>query len=279
MISEGLDSLGNSKMPEGPECRITTEELNHLMVGKTIEDWVFFGGRYTDTPPEGYACFDCALPLVVESVECKGKFIYFTLRDTDGKAQYILHSLMMTGRWQTEWDKYCKWYLQFDTNETVWFRDPRALGTLRFTDSREVLDRAINRLGPDLLGSELTVDKLKELCMKYPNRNITSFLMDQQVMSGCGNYLKSEILYDARISPFRKVHSLSEDDRMRLLQALRTIPRLSYNSRGMTLRDYQNPNGDAGKFQFSLKVYGRKNMRRTRTADGRTTYWDDNVQH
>ena len=96
-------------MPEGPECRLTIDYLNKTLVGKKVNDWIFCGGKYTENYPIGFKEFDTAPPLLVKKVECNGKFIYFTLIDDTGKEYYILHSLMMTGRWQQKHDKYCKW--------------------------------------------------------------------------------------------------------------------------------------------------------------------------
>ena len=36
--------------------------------------------------------------------------------------------------------------------------------------------------------------------------------MDQKVAAGCGNYIRSECLYIARVSPFRRVKDLSEEE-------------------------------------------------------------------
>ena len=102
--------------------------------------------------------------------------------------------------------------------------------------------------------------------------------MDQQVLSGIGNYLKAEILYAAHIAPTRKVSSLSSAEALQLLSAIRTLPREALASKGMTLRDYASPLGDDGGYQFALKVYGKKGATRLKTPDGRITYWDPSTQ-
>ena len=116
-------------MPEGPECKLTVEYLNRVLKGKKIMDWVFSGGRYTENYPKGFVKFSESLPLEVCEVNCKGKFIYFNLKNNKGDIFYILHSLMMTGRWQRDYDKYCKWFLELDNNSTIWFRDTRNFAT------------------------------------------------------------------------------------------------------------------------------------------------------
>jgi len=52
----------------------------------------------------------------------------------------------------------------------------------------------LHTLGPDIMGKEFKLCVFNKLIKQYSNRNITSFLMDQEVISGCGNYIKAEVL-------------------------------------------------------------------------------------
>ena len=40
---------------------------------------------------------------------------------------------------------------------------------------------------------------------KHEQKTLTKFLMDQKNISGVGNYIKAEALYEAKISPYRKI--------------------------------------------------------------------------
>lgn len=265
-------------MPEGPEVRLTVDFLNKSLQNKNITNWVFTGGKYTDVFPDGYQEFDIGLPLLVKTINCKGKFIYMILSDENDNEYYIFHSLMMTGRWQKNYDKYCKWFVDIDNNTTIWYRDTRSFGTLIFTKNSSLLTKKLNELGPDIMTPEFTLEIFIKLLKKYNNRNICSFLMDQYVISGCGNYIKSEVLYDAKISPLRKTSELSNDEIYLLYQALCVIPRVSYNNKGLSLRDYADENGKQGYQERNLKIYGKRSARKTKTSDGRTTYWDPDIQ-
>jgi DNA-formamidopyrimidine glycosylase len=264
-------------MPESAEVRLTTDYLNSCLENKIITDWVFIGGQYEDSSPKGYDEFRSSLPLLVEEVNCKGKLIYFSCFN-EHNTFYILHSLRMTGRWQEKPDMYCRWYIEIEGKKKLWFRNPRCLATLHFTTNENTFQTTLNKLGPDILTDKFNLTSWKLLLNKYRNRNITSFLMDQNVISGCGNYIKAEALYYAKISPERKVRSLSESESEKLFEALRIIPRIAYNNKGLSLRDYTDQNGHKGYQEFELKVYGKKTAKKTKTADGRTTYWDPDVQ-
>ena len=102
--------------------------------------------------------------------------------------------------------------------------------------------------------------------------------MNQGIISGCGNYIKAEVLYYAGISPLRKVGSMTEEESDKLFEGLRIIPRISYNHKGLSLRDYADHNGKKGYYEAKLRVYGQKYAKRTKTSDGRTTYWDPHKQ-
>jgi formamidopyrimidine-DNA glycosylase len=265
-------------MLEGPETRLTIDCLNKALNGKSITDWVFCGGKYTDEVPEGFEVFDKALPLKVNNVSCKGKFIYFTLIDNEDQEQYIMHNLKMTDRWQKEYDEYCKWFVELNDGSTIWFRSSRSLSTISFTTDRNVLQDKLDQLGPDIMTKEFSLPSFRNLIVKFSKRNITAFLMDQKVISGCGNYIKSEVLWYASVSPLRKVGDLNDREIELVYEALRIIPRISYNKKGFSLKDYINKNQKIGYYSEELKVYGKKHAKRTKTADGKTTYWDPNRQ-
>ena len=259
-------------MPEGPECRLTTDYLSKIFLNKTITNWVFCGGKYTDSCPDGYHIFDNKLPLKVDSISCKGKMIYFILQDEKGVEYYILHSPRMTGKWQKNHDNYCKWFVELtcDKNEqkTIWFSDIRGFATVQFTDCKKTFDKKLNSLGPDIMRSEFKLPLFRELIKKYSNRNITAFLSEQEIISGCGNYIKSESLYYAKISPLRKTGSLNDKEVELLYEALRIISRISYNNMGLH---------NTAPVEF--KIYDKDHAICAKTADGKTTYWDKKIQN
>jgi formamidopyrimidine-DNA glycosylase len=265
-------------MPEAAEVQLTIEYLNICLENKIIKKWNFISGQYEEEKPKGFDKFEKNLPLIVENVECKGKFIYITTFNENGY-HYILHSLRMTGRWQNYEDKYCRWNIEIDgENDKLWFRNPRCLATLEFTTDKSVLEKALNNLGPSILSSEFSLDKWNEMIIQHKNKNITSFLMNQNIFSGIGNYIKAEALYYAKISPLRKTGSLNPYEASKLYEGVKIIPRIAYNKNGLSIKDYKDFDGEKGNYEEDLKIYGKSNAKKTKTADGRTTYWDPKIQ-
>jgi DNA-formamidopyrimidine glycosylase len=265
-------------MPEAPECKITVEYLSKLLVNKKIVDWVFSGGKYTEINPKGFDKFDDALPLAVTKIYNKGKGIIFELVGQDDKKHFIFHNLMASGSWQLDYNKGCKWFVEIDNNKTLWFKDTRGYSTLFFSENTQEINDKKEELGPDILSIEFSLPYMKDAVTKYKNRNITSFLMDQEVIAGCGNYLKSEALYYAGISPLRKVSELSEREIELLYEGIIVTSRISYNYGGMNTKTFSNGCGKNGFFQNKLKIYNQKGAKKTKTPDGRITYWDPKKQ-
>ena len=141
------------------------------------------------------------------------------------------------------------------------------------------------------------------------NKYIFKALMSQDlkdgIVSGLGNYLTPEILYDCKISPFRPVGDLSDNDIKKLSKSIKKIIKLSYYN---NVTGYMTAFGDFihthkeridnGTYptyhsnvklkeneEFSFKVYRQKQDPNGHDVDpnkdlnpGRTTYWVPTVQ-
>jgi endonuclease-8 len=78
-------------------------------------------------------------------------------------------------------------------------------------EARQKLERgALRRLGPDLLAPAFDEAEALRRLRARPEREIAEALVDQAVMAGAGNIFKSEILFVARVSPFRPVATLDD---------------------------------------------------------------------
>lgn len=265
-------------MPESAEVKLTVDFLNNAMTSKIITNWIFTSGQYTRNIPEGFLEFSESLPLLVDNIQCKGKLIYMTCSN-EYKKFYIIHHMRLTGCWRDVEDSFSRWYVELDDGEKIWFHDSRSLGSLQFTTDEKELLSILEKLGPDILTDDFSIKTWKKLVQEHKNKNITSFLMDQRIMSGCGNYIKAEALYYAKISPLRKVSSLTEKESEKLFEALRIIPRSAYMNKRLKSEDDVLQTEETREIEkFEFQVYGKRQCTRTKTPDGRITYWDDNVQ-
>jgi endonuclease VIII len=88
----------------------------------------------------------------------------------------------------------------------------------------ELNARATRRLGPDVLAPEPNLERMRSNLRREPSREIGDALLDQRHVAGVGNMWKVEALWHARISPWRRVDSLSDEELRDVLeQAVRLM--------------------------------------------------------
>lgn len=279
-------------MPESSEVRIITEGLKYNLQNKQIINIEVLGGRYKKHGnPEGMSKFLKIIEeekVIINDISCKGKFIYWEFSN----GWYMWNTLGMSGGWTFKNEKHSN--IKFEFKETssqkkdIYFRDMRNFGTLKFSDSKKKLDEKLSTLGPDMFLKETTFEVFKKaLNKKQANLNKTLpelLLKDQKTVSGVGNYIKSESLYIAKISPHRKLKDITETELKGLFQAIKKVIKQSYENKGVSKRDYSDINDEKGTYHNNFLVYGLKkdlkgnSVKTETTKDGRTTYWVPEIQ-
>jgi len=270
-------------MPEGPEVRITTDFLNQF-AGKSFNSFGILSGRYAKKGgiPDDHIAY---LPAKIESVDCKGKFIYFNISyDKGNKNYYLFNTLGMTGMWSRKKTKHSRFCIFFDDEDILYYNDIRNFGTLKFVEDKSVLDKKLKSLGPDILKGDFDWQGYRNRFLSKPNKTIAEVIMNQSVISGVGNYLKSEILWKSNISPHRLVKDISIDEWHNLYYNTLVQSERSYKLGGATIESYRQPNGEEGLYSRRFAVYNQKTDPEGRTvikettADKRTTHWVPEIQ-
>ena len=77
-------------------------------------------------------------------------------------------------------------------------------------------------LGPDATSPELTESAFVERLMRFSGQ-IKNILINQRFIAGIGNAYSDEILFAAKINPFRKRATLSEEEMSTLYRAMRDV--------------------------------------------------------
>jgi formamidopyrimidine-DNA glycosylase len=213
----------------------------------------------------------------------------------------IIFSLGMTGRIQfTQGPHSNVWFdLSKSTNKgkinlltpngSLYFDDTRRMGNVEVITHQEI-PYYFSKLGPDLLAlaldektwisleNWLTIFSLKRL----QNKEICQILLDQDLVAGIGNYLKSEILYYAGVAPQRIVSTITKTEWDRIRICAHKIILLSYSYGGLTIESFISPDGSPGRYPKA--VYGNKQdpsgnpVIRITTKDNRSTFWVPNIQ-
>ncbi|HEX3492308.1 MAG TPA: DNA-formamidopyrimidine glycosylase family protein [Streptosporangiaceae bacterium] len=116
--------------------------------------------------------------------------------------------------WQGTWPRNPRWErfaLEFADGGRLVLSDPRRLGRIR-------LDPDVSALGPDAL--EVSREQFRGLIMKG-RIAVKARLLDQSKISGVGNLLADEALWQAKLSPSAPVDTLTRAEVDRLYEALR----------------------------------------------------------
>ena len=275
-------------MPEGPEVALTAEILDHYLSGKRILKAKILSGKYLRQ--QGYLSqLNKVLPLKIIEINSCGKFMWFKLQGD----KYLSSGFGMTGYWTFTEEKNARIKLEFKLI-TLYFIDARNFGNFCYHSTPEFVNNKIEQLKPDFLKDNFHLDEI----IKF-KKNITSVLMEQgKVGSGIGNYLVSEILYRAKISPHRLCNTLTKQEIKKLERSIKYVMKLAYqnNHIGYMINidnkfpNYQpkyeyHPNINVKEKTFSFKVYQQKRDPKDNHVKaerglvaGRTTYWVPSVQ-
>lgn len=211
---------------------------------------------------------------------CKGKFIYVSFDN----GMHIFNTLGMTGSWSDAERKHSRVRFVLDDGGEIFFNDMRNFGTLKLVTKKDSLAAKLKTLGPDMLSEDVS-DLVFIRSIKKKNRTLAETLMDQTVISGVGNYLKSECLYFSNLSPHRMTQSLSDSELKTLNSVIKNVIRKSYETGGATIYTFSGFDGQKGDYSRRFAVYNQEKdpagraVTRETTKDGRTTFWIPETQH
>lgn len=278
-------------MPEGPELAYSRDKLRLLLLDRRMVNFLTtHKGRYARQSPKGMIDFlaDCSKSKPsVDAVETKGKFMWWRFRFDDGASWYMHNTYGMSGAWQTTATKHTALALSYNNSgliitrdiKHVYFNDPRHFGTVKFIREEDEHLRKLSTLGPCILSDNVTPELFAKRLLHKTNRNICEALMDQSALSGIGNYLRAEILFDSRISPWRNVTQITAKEYEVLCASTARIAKKSYESHGATIKTYRTLDDHEGEMQFAFKIYSMKTcdqdhlIQRAQDATGRTVHW------
>jgi endonuclease VIII len=130
----------------------------------------------------------------------------------------------------------------------------------------ELDDRAIRGLGPDILDDSPDFERMIANLRRDPRSALGDALLDQRLVAGIGNLWKAEALWEARVSPWRPLADISDDELRSVLQAAHELMTASVES-GRERRLVYNRAGQG------CRRCGAQIEARGQGDDNRTAYW------
>lgn len=216
-------------MPEGPEIRIAADRIAKAIANRPIRE-IFFA--FEDLKPYE----EILAKQLITGVDTKGKGML--IRFNNGLNIYSHNQL------------YGKWVIKqaYDYPDTkrqlrLAIHNQQKSALLYSASDIEVLNEDaiaihpfLSRLGLDILDSRTTTKKVKTRLLdpSFQRRRFTSLFLDQRFLAGLGNYLRSEILFVARVHPTLRPIDCNELQVSTLAKAVIGVTQQSYQTKGIT---------------------------------------------
>jgi formamidopyrimidine-DNA glycosylase len=242
-------------LPELPEVETVVRGLREPLIGRTVLDVWYDWSKVIATPdPDQFAA----------------RIVGQTFRAINRRAKYILceldHDILvvhlkMTGQLyvtpdETTFnaDRWVHFRLQLDGGQQLRFSDMRKFGFVALTNN---INDLAPHLGPEPLVDDFTAAILRERMLKH-RKAIKALLLDQAFVAGVGNIYADEALYRAHIHPQRTADSLTDDEVLRLYEAIRETLQRGIEREGASISTYRKPDGTSGDMQNHFLVYDRE---------------------
>ncbi|HKA02459.1 MAG TPA: DNA-formamidopyrimidine glycosylase family protein [Candidatus Solibacter sp.] len=261
-------------MPEGDTIFRTAATLQRAIGGQVVT-------RFESIVPK-LERVDLDTPIVgrtVERVESAGKWL---LMHFSGGLTLLTH-MLMSGSWHIyrpgeRWQcgrQHMRIVIETPRMLAVAFDVPVA--EFHTTESL-AKRRGFSTLGPDLLAEEFDTETAIRNLQAQPEMEIASALLRQHVLAGIGNEFKSEVLFEARIHPFRRVDTLSMEEMRRILEVARRLLRDNVRQRSPLRRTTRRVEPGENLWVYNrsgqpCRKCGEPIVARRHTADGRLTFW------
>ncbi len=211
-------------MPEVPDLEAIRKFFNRTIAGQTIERVDTFIPVVIRVPRDEFVRQMTGDTL--GEVHRHGKFLLFSL--ASGRIMVI--NAMLTGRFsivepsQKRHARTC-FLLGLSGGSELRYVDQRLMGRVYLT-TPELLETLpqFGEMGPDVLSPTLTEEVFRERIRKYTGQ-IKSILVNHKFVAGIGNAYSDEILWTAKVHPYRKRSQMLDEEVGALYRAVGEVLR------------------------------------------------------
>jgi len=216
-------------MPELPELEVVKEVLQRRVAGHTIERVQSIGGGNAIIVRSlaQQRLEEAVTGAQIAAIERRGKFLIFTLDPAVQDSRlYLAINPKLTGRLQLAQSQekrlpktHCVFSLS--SGDQLRYVDQRTMGQLYLAaDLSQVPDYAT--LGPEPF--DVSLEEFRERIKPYRGE-IKGVLTRGECIAGIGNAYADEILWAARLHPYRKRTALTSEEIDRLYAAMQSVLR------------------------------------------------------
>ncbi|MCU1228565.1 MAG: DNA-(apurinic or apyrimidinic site) lyase / endonuclease [Acidobacteria bacterium] len=257
-------------MPEGDTIFRAARTLHRALAGKRVAKF--------ETAFAQLARIDDESPIAgrtIERVRAAGKHLII---DFSGDLSLRTH-MRMNGSWHIyktgeRWQRPrgdMRVVVATDDYVAVGFNVP--IAELEPTETVDKLD-----LGPDFLADTFDAAEAVRRIRERGNEEIADVLLNQRVVAGIGNVFKSEVLFLAKVNPFRVVADLTDDELTSILKLGRRLMQQNVRPGTRERRTTDRAHPAEGLWVYSrgsepCRKCGTPIQYRKQGRDVRGTYW------
>ena len=172
-------------------------------------------------------------------------------------------------------------------NGNLFYNDIRMFGyVLYFKNILEAKKYGLfKNIGLDPFDKNFTLEYFKKE-IKKTNRNLKTTLLDQKIVTGCGNIYTDEICFASKVLPERNCKNLKDKEVENIYQNIKSILKSAIEHGGSSVSDYFLADGSRGNYARLHKVYGKggekckicKNILERKIIAGRATVFCKHCQ-
>lgn len=265
-------------MPELPEVETYRRQIDKAVRNKTVTDVHVTPDKIVFAGKSPAAIKKAFLGASVKKCMRKGKYIWFEM----SSHPWPVFHLGMTGIYEisdsmpTAKTKSVKLILEFDDGTFMIFRDPRRFGRIFLLDD-PTHEKPLSNLGPDILNELPSASELYDL-IAHRKAPIKALLLDQSILSGIGNWVADEVLFQSRIDPHRPASDLTKTEVKKLHDKISFVAKLAVKAGA---DDEKFPKNWLFHHRWGKKMASVSTGHKIEhdTVGGRTTAWVPDVQH
>lgn len=205
-------------MPELPDLEVIRENLTLRVAGLRVEKVEV---RRPGLVQAGPANLSPLLGQKVQKVHRRGKHLIFSF---DEKLHLLVHLMRYGWLWHGattyEVTKATTLCISFDDGHDLRLIEPGSpqIAAVWLVDDLENAE-PLKKLGPEPFSPDFTLERFAQ-ALRGKRRILKKILVDQSLVAGIGNAYADEILFWARISPFRYAHTLTPEELEKLWRAI-----------------------------------------------------------
>ena len=258
-------------MPELPEVEVVKKSIEKIILNLTIKNIIIYNKnlRYKIEAKKLKNLINTKVLLVKR----RSKYILINLNN---KRTILIH-LGMSGKiiivnskqqkirssfyydLTNNLEKHNHVIFEFQNNFKLIYNDVRRFGFLKVVNTNNIYENShLKTLGPEPLSNDFNLKYFK-INIKNKKQSIKDCLMDQKFVSGLGNIYVNEVLFQSKINPLKKSKNLTNKQILNILKNTKLILKKAVDKGGSSIKDFNDTEGNIGKFQDFFRVYGRDN--------------------